>query len=342
MKPLRIKKRTSGAGEADVPAAAAVATMPNETPATCVSSAVLPLTPTPPPSRRLGREHAPSDQPAGRPTSGSSSASARTATESRGGVKFASDLDDANVEAYLEYLTRPHTSWDSATRHLAHRREVIEHHRASVFARSLTSSLNASFVSTMRSTDALEQSTTSSVASAPAGFPRTATNSSKTLTGTLRKGRLGDGNAAPAAPSLLAMGTGASPAQLLPASSCGVSNASRAASSHSSVSAGQRAPSTSKGRLSRGGALAGPRVPRTSTSAGGATASSSSPGPDLTVGGTHLQAGSTRLLVGGAAVAGVTTNTTTTAGGRSASRDGAGTRRDAKGKAKGGRDVGSA
>lgn len=107
-------------------------------------------------------------------------------------VKFASELDNAAVEAYLEYLTRPHTSWESASRYAAQRKDALRHREPSVFTRSLAStSRSSSFAS---AADLMELSL-HSVASAPAGFPRSASNKSKTQVGMLRKGRLMDGSA---------------------------------------------------------------------------------------------------------------------------------------------------
>lgn len=102
--------------------------------------------------------------------------------QQQGEVKFTSFLDEVPVEACLEYLTRPHRSWDSAAKSLEYRRERIEGHNASVFARSLNVSRNSSYM----------EGSMRSIASAPAGFPKTGTNSSKTKTGSLVPGgRLG-------------------------------------------------------------------------------------------------------------------------------------------------------
>ena len=112
------------------------------------------LVPVPPPLSSSSLPTMPSQDAMRRASSASSSVSA-TPSNADGGasnVKFASELDNANVEACLEYLTRPHMSWGSAMRHMAHRREVIDNHRASVFARSLAaSSRAASLASTLRS-----------------------------------------------------------------------------------------------------------------------------------------------------------------------------------------------
>ncbi|EPY18760.1 hypothetical protein AGDE_15619 [Angomonas deanei] len=111
-------------------------------------------------------------------------ASVATSRQTKGAkVEFTSFLDELPVEACLEYLTRPHRSWDSAATYSYDRQRRIEDHRASVFARSLNASRNASLIlnSSMRST-----------ASAPAGFPRSASNGSKSKTGSLvPSGRLG-------------------------------------------------------------------------------------------------------------------------------------------------------
>jgi hypothetical protein len=274
-----------------------------------------------------------------------SSVITQSTAASHAGVKFASELDNANVEAYLEYLTRPHTSWESATRHVAHHRKVIENHRASVLARSLASSRCSSLASTMRSgggvVDALEMSTTSSVASAPAGFPRSAANASKTQTGMLRKGRLGDAKAMPDPPALIAVGSVTTSA-LTPASSSSagvhahsVTDPGRTTSSRSSVgTTGQRA-STQKGRLSRGGALVAPRATRISASSAGPVADSPSmQSPDLTIGGTQLHTGSIGVSVGSASDVSVT--------GRNASRDGTVSGKNPKNTMQGRRNVGSA
>lgn len=342
MKPLRIKKRTNETGAADTQP-------PTQTMTSATMSSAAPpfhgggeLVPVPPPLSSSSLLTTPSQDAMRRASSASSSVSA-TPSNADGGasnVKFASELDNANVEACLEYLTRPHMSWGSAMHHMAHRREVIDNHRASVFARSLAvSSRPASLASTLRSdVDALEVSTTSSstTASAPAGFPRAASNASRAQTGRLQKGRLGDLSCGvPAPPSLVAVGNGASSA-LMPLSNTATTpvggeanpgnNASRTTSSHSTISRGQRAP-TKQGRLSRGAALAGPRAARTSAAAAGAATTNAMLGPDLTIGGTQLQRGGTRLFVGSAQ--------STTTSNRSASRDGTIGCNDAKSKAKG-------
>ncbi|KPA83864.1 hypothetical protein ABB37_02057 [Leptomonas pyrrhocoris] len=347
MKPLKLKTRVGEAEAASArPVTTASATSGANPPADHTSAASPPLVPSPPSAHPTKAEHPPPSR-SGRPTSASSVATttatiARRTTDGHAGVRFTSELDNANVDAYLEYLTRPHTSWDSATQHLARRREVIEGHRASVFARSLASSRRSSFASTMRSEggdDVLEMSMTSSVASAPAGFPRSASNASKTHTGKLRKGRLGDTNSVPAPPSLVATGNGPSSAVLLPTTSLSGANGdqSRTTSSHSSVSTGKPRTAPTRGRLARGGALAMSRAPRVPTaasaSAGAATGTTS--GPDLTIGGTHLQTGSTNLFIGGV-------QSTTAGSSRSGSRDGAASHRGANAPMKGSRSVGSA
>lgn len=207
-------------------------------------------------SAHLGHDSAPS------PTA----AAPAPITKVSAAVKFSSELDNAAVEAYLEYLTHPHTSWESASRHVAHRRAVMEEHNNTIYARSLAMLRRSSFASTTRSEggdlDALETSTTSSVASAPAGFPRTASNGSKKSTGTLRKGRLGDAGS-PLPPS-----GAAEPLTIVTHSSVAVSSSHSADSgTRTSTGTGQRAPSN-RGRLLRGSALVGPPRPhRTSSSA---------------------------------------------------------------------------
>ncbi|KPI85315.1 hypothetical protein ABL78_5627 [Leptomonas seymouri] len=331
MRPLKIKRRTSVTESAKSLQATTASASSSAGPVTDRAVSETPaLVPTPPPSRQARGEPSPpshSDQ-ATPASSGSTTATTtqRTAV-ARSGVKFSSELDNANVEAYLEYLTHPHTSWGSALRYMAHRREVIESHRTSVFARSLVSSRRSSFASTMRSEggdDALEMSMTS-VASAPAGFPRSASNASKTQTGKLLKGRLGDPNSVPTL-SLVATSMGTpSAATPLTSFAAGNENQSRTASSHLSVDTGQRRGSTSKGRLSRGGALAGRGATRVTTSASETT--TSVPGPDLTVGGTHLQTGSTNLFVGSVSASAVSR--------LNASRDGATGCKGARAKMKG-------
>lgn len=107
-------------------------------------------------------------------------------------LETTSFLDSAPVEMCLEYLTRPHTSWDSAVRTMERQRERIQTHQNSIYARSVASSRCASFASTASTAASVLESTMGSVASAPAGFPRSSSNGSKTCVGTLRRGRLQD------------------------------------------------------------------------------------------------------------------------------------------------------
>ncbi|KAG5478958.1 hypothetical protein CUR178_05539 [Leishmania enriettii] len=292
MRPLRVKKREStgvpSGDETPIDSTPSVSPVIGDGPAAC-------LVPSPPPVKgwcpllHPGHDSSPSTAAAC-----PAPMTAFAAVEPGGDVvKFSSVLDNAAVEAYLEYLTRPHTSWGSASRFAAHRREVIEEHRHSVYARSLALLRRSSFASTARSEggdqDALEASTTSSVASAPAGFPRTARNGSKTSTGTLRKGRLGDGGVPP-----LPSDT-AAPFSILTHSSSGVSSTHSAiGASRSFTNIGRRGPSN-KGRLSRGPTLAGSqRLCRTSSSTPTPAALS---GGGLTVGGTQLLGGRANLFV---------------------------------------------
>lgn len=118
-------------------------------------------------------------------------------------------LDEAPVEACLEYLTRPHHSWDSASKVVQMQRERVAQHEASVLARSFAFSRRGSMLSSFSATTDTTGvaglmntsfASVSSVASAPAGFPRSAQNGSKTQVGTLRKsGRLAGTSPAPAA-----------------------------------------------------------------------------------------------------------------------------------------------
>ncbi|KAK7196030.1 hypothetical protein NESM_000536500 [Novymonas esmeraldas] len=329
MRPLRVKRRelgaasgSSGCGAASATSAASLdaaapAGRTTSSTASSLAGAEAPstrLVPSPPPVSGMR----PSSHPA--PEAGPSPAAvggAAATTAPPPSVKLSSELDDAAVEAYLEYLTRPHTSWGSASRFQAHRRELIEEHRQSVYARSVALSRRSSFASTARSVgdqDALEASTTSSVASAPAGFPRTAANGSKTSTGMLRKGRLADVG------TPLPLSQASEPFTVEPrsfsvttasiSSSCSTNAASR-----TPTGAGQRAPSN-KGRLWRGAALAGPprQRQRRASSSTSATAAAL-PGPvGLSVGGTQLHAGNSSLFpVSGPATA---------ASHRTASRDG--------------------
>ncbi|CCW67496.1 unnamed protein product [Phytomonas sp. Hart1] len=103
-----------------------------------------------------------------------------------------SELNDLPVEACLEYLMRPHISWDSVISSLQRRRERVERHGASIMSRSLASTRSNYFASTVSSSmeSSISSSSVVSVATAPAGFPRTSKNGSKTCTGTLRRGRL--------------------------------------------------------------------------------------------------------------------------------------------------------
>ncbi|KAG5478735.1 hypothetical protein LSCM1_06139 [Leishmania martiniquensis] len=296
MRTFRTKKR-EGAG------APANDEMPMESTssASCerTSSPAACLVPTPPPmkgwrpSSNTGHDPIPSTT-ASSPTPITAFAAADL---SAAAVRFSSELDNAAVEAYLEYLTRPHTSWGSASRYVAHRREVIEEHRQSVYARSLALLRRSSFASMTCSEgggqDALEASTTASVASAPAGFPRTASNGSKTATGALRKGRLGDAGL-PLLPS-----DAAEQLIIVTHSSSGVgSSSSRSASraSCTSTNIGRRAPSK-KGRVSRGSALVGP--PRLRHTSSSATTAPVRDGAGLAIGGTQLLGERAHLFVVG-------------------------------------------
>lgn len=281
MKPLRIKKRESAGTPAEDEALTGLTSSASSVAAGSLAPRHVPS----PPAVKGGRlpAHPGHD-------SGPSPAAATPAPTAKvsAAVKFSSELDNAAVEAYLEYLTHPHMSWESASRHVAHCREVIEEHRNSIYARSLAMLRRSSFASTIGSEggdlDALETSTTSSVASAPAGFPRTAPNGSNKATGTLRKGRLGDAGS-PLLPS-----DAAEPLAIVAHSSAAVSSSHSADSaSCTSTGTGQRAPSN-KGRLLRGPALAGPPRPhRTSSSA---TAPAAVGESVLGVGGAKLLGGS--------------------------------------------------
>lgn len=105
----------------------------------------------------------------------------------RAQIVVSSSLDGVPVDGCLEYLTRPHSSWDSVNRFMERRQERLENCQASIVARSLAASRRSSFASSV----ATMNSSIVSVATAPAGFPRTALNASKTYTGSLRpRGRL--------------------------------------------------------------------------------------------------------------------------------------------------------
>ncbi|KAG5504453.1 hypothetical protein JKF63_04905 [Porcisia hertigi] len=293
MKPLHIKKQESAdvSAEDDTPSGLTFSTSP-----LAAGSPLTSLEPSRPPVMK-GPGLSPDQRQDTHdlPTSAICEPSAllSAAAPATDKVKFTSELDNAATEAYLEYLTRPHTSWVSASRHMSHRREVIEEHRGSVYARSLARMRRASFASTVQSEgsclDVLETSMNTSVASAPAGFPRTAPNGSKTSTGTLRKGRLGV--VRPSPPSSEAM----EPLSIVTrSSSVARSSHESNATSRSSTGTMQRSLSI-KGRLSRGAALAGPVRPRNTSSSTKASAALDKGG--LTVGGTQLQVGSTHLFV---------------------------------------------
>ncbi|XQJ27184.1 hypothetical protein NXY56_003175 [Leishmania guyanensis] len=309
MKPLRIKKRVSAGAPTEEETSTSLA--PSASPV-AAGSPVACLAPSPPPVKG-GR---PSLHPG--PGFGSSPAAAgptpvaalSAAEPAAAAVKLSSELDNAAVEAYLEYLIHPHTSWESASRHLGHRREVIEEHRNFVYARSRAVLRRLSFASTPCSEgsglDALVTSTTSSASSASAGFPRTAANGSKTSQGTLRKGRLGD-VASPLLPS-----DAAEPFAIVTHSSSAVSSSRNPNTrSRTPTGTGQQAPSK-KGRLSRGTTLTGPPRPhRTSSSA---TTPGELGGCGLTIGGTRLVSSSANLFVVNGHCSAVTS--------RTASRDG--------------------
>lgn len=312
MKQLRMRKRESAGTDTDA------------APAATASAARAALVPSPPPVN--------GKPPGSNPSDGADAPAPAAAAA----VKFSSELDNAAVEAYLEYLTRPHNSWGSATRHLALRREVIEEHRNSVFARSLASSRHASFASsTARSEggggdgfDAMGGSVASSVASAPAGFPRAALNSSKSATGMLRKGRLAE-----AGPSPSPFEGTVESLRFFNRTASSDASALTAPGSRSSVvsGAGQHA-AANRGRLSRGPALAAAPRSRgqTSPSTTSATSGMASTAPGrLTAGRTPGGAGGPALSVGGRQLqtAGVNSfvisGQASAAAGRTASRDGA-------------------
>nr|CCC92103.1 conserved hypothetical protein [Trypanosoma congolense IL3000] len=132
-------------------------------------------------------------------------------------------LDNMPIEACLEYLTRPHRSWDSATRIRELQKQRAENSNRAARRRSSMNSLSAS----------LQFSDTSSVAnlsvhSAPAGFGRLGSNPSRTDSkgGVIRRARFGSlPSAKPELDGLMVGGTsfavGRPPSRLQPLSSSG-------------------------------------------------------------------------------------------------------------------------
>ncbi|KEG09238.1 hypothetical protein DQ04_05561020 [Trypanosoma grayi] len=129
-----------------------------------------------------------------------------------------SALDDAPVEASLEYLTRPHRSWDSAVRvREMWRRRTQEHYRAAA-SRSTSTSL----ASSMRSSTAFSASSSSvsgfTVRSAPPTVGRLRAPSSGGGGGTLRRARFGALPSRPPESEGLAVGGSRLPLPLAPPS----------------------------------------------------------------------------------------------------------------------------
>ncbi|KAH9593400.1 hypothetical protein LSM04_003313 [Trypanosoma melophagium] len=108
-------------------------------------------------------------------------------------------FDEAPVEASLEYLTRPHRSWDSAVRTRELRmRKVQEQYRASTSRlTSTSSSLNSTQISTTTSPASERSLSRISFNSAPPTFGRAIAMSralgsrTGTSSGVIRRGRLG-------------------------------------------------------------------------------------------------------------------------------------------------------